>query len=218
MVAIPRWDDHNGGTMVRGALWLLQVVGEGNTFTKNQLRQAFPGVSQIDRRIRDLRDYGWVIRSSSEDASLLRDDQRFVAAGAAVWDPKARRAAAPAKTTSTKDRAAALERDGYMCTLCGIAGGENYPEDAYMSAVLMVARRSIVDEHGVERTVLTTECKRCNAGTSVPSCSLSDLTDIVDRLEPADRRRLLRWIESGRRRPTPVDRAWVMFRRLAASE
>ena len=78
--------------MVRGALWLLQVVGEGNTFTKNQLRDAFPGVSQVDRRIRDLRDYGWVVYSSTEDASLLREDQRFVKAGVPVWDPKARRA------------------------------------------------------------------------------------------------------------------------------
>jgi hypothetical protein len=43
----PAWNDPNfkGGTMARGALWLLQEVGEGNTFTKEQLRVAFPGVT-----------------------------------------------------------------------------------------------------------------------------------------------------------------------------
>src|SRR4029079_19025372 len=105
----------SAGTMVRGALWLLQVVGEGNTFTKNQLREAFPGISQVDRRIRDLRDYGWVVYSSTEDATLLAEDQRFVKAGVAVWDPKARRAAAPQNPISSKDRQAVLARDGYMC-------------------------------------------------------------------------------------------------------
>jgi hypothetical protein len=31
------------GSMVRAALWLVEEVGEGNTFTKEQLREAFPG-------------------------------------------------------------------------------------------------------------------------------------------------------------------------------
>src|ERR1700722_7484392 len=82
----PKWDDYgfSAGTMIRGALWLLQVVGEGNVFTKEQVRAAFPGISQIDRRIRDLRDYGWVISSSSDDATLSADEQRFIQAGTAV--------------------------------------------------------------------------------------------------------------------------------------
>ena len=47
IVEQPAWDDpdSSAGTMVRGALWLLQVVGQGGVFTKNQLREAFPGVS-----------------------------------------------------------------------------------------------------------------------------------------------------------------------------
>lgn len=53
----PRWNDPDfaAGTMVRAALWLLDEIGEGNSFTKEQVREAFPGVSQADRRIRDLR-------------------------------------------------------------------------------------------------------------------------------------------------------------------
>nr|BFE76826.1 hypothetical protein GCM10020092_101270 [Actinoplanes digitatis] len=108
---LPAWDDPDfkGGTMVRAALWLVQVVGEGNTFTKEQLRLAFPGVSQADRRLRDLRDYRWSILTSTEDASLLAEEQRFLHVGVPVWDPAARRAAAPQNTMSAKEKAGRAE-------------------------------------------------------------------------------------------------------------
>lgn len=96
-VNVPRWDDPQlkAGAMVRGALWLAREIGEGHIFTKEQVRRTFPGISQIDRRIRDLRDYGWVIHTSSDDARLRIDEQRLVKIGVPVWDSKARRAAAP---------------------------------------------------------------------------------------------------------------------------
>lgn len=212
----PRWDDtsYSAGTMVRGALWLLQVVGEGNTFTKNQLRDAFPGVSQVDRRIRDLRDYGWVVFSSTEDASLLAEDQRFVKMGVPVWDPAARRDAAPQKALSSKERQAVLARDGYMCTLCGIAGGEPYPDDAVMTAVLAVSRRVMVVADGREESALVTECKRCRAGRDDAVLSAADAVRAARELDPRDLRRLLRWMERGRRGATDLDRAWAAFHRL----
>jgi hypothetical protein len=64
--------------MITGALWLAAEVGEGGVFTKEQVRQAFPGISQADRRIRDLRDYGWVIHTNTDDASLASGEQRLV--------------------------------------------------------------------------------------------------------------------------------------------
>ncbi|KRD14431.1 hypothetical protein ASE48_04000 [Mycobacterium sp. Root265] len=200
--------------MVRGALWLLQVVGEGNTFTKNQLRDAFPGVSQIDRRIRDLRDYGWVVYSNTEDASLLTEDQRFVKAGVAVWDPTARRNAAPQKAVSSKERQAVLARDGYMCTLCGIAGGETYPDDSVMSGVLAVSRRTVIRVDGSESQALVTECKRCRAGLADDPVSAQAAVDAAAGLNPAEHRRLLRWVERGRRGATELDRAWAAYIRV----
>lgn len=200
--------------MVRGALWLVQVVGEGHTFTKNQLREAFPGVSQADRRIRDLRDYGWVLYSSTEDASLLAEDQRFVKMGVPVWDPKARRDAAPQKAVPSKERQAVLARDGYMCTLCGIAGGEAYPDDSVMTAVLAVSRRTVTTEDGREQERLVTECKRCRAGRSTAGASALDAIALARDLDPRERRRLLRWMERGRRGTTELDRAWAAYLRL----
>jgi 5-methylcytosine-specific restriction endonuclease McrA len=200
--------------MIRGALWLLQVVGEGGTFTKNELRTAFPGISQIDRRIRDLRDYGWILHSSAEDASLLAEDQRFVKAGVPVWDPHERRQAAPRKAISSKDRQRVLIRDGYMCTLCGIAGAEPYPDDHVMTAVVAVSRRTIRTFDGRETETFVTECKRCTSGRGASPIDERDVLLAARDLSPGDRRRLIRWIERGRRGGTELDRAWAAFLRV----
>ncbi|MEU9199601.1 hypothetical protein [Streptomyces sp. NPDC048332] len=92
---VPDWKDASaGGGLVRAAAWLLHEVGQGNTFTKGQLRADFPDISQIDRRVRDLRGYGWVINTSREDTSLTPVEQRFVTRGLDVWDPEQRKRAA----------------------------------------------------------------------------------------------------------------------------
>lgn len=214
-MSLPAWNESKAGTMVRGALWLLQVVGEGNTFTKTQLRDAFPGVSQVDRRIRDLRQYGWVVLTNSEDATLMAEDQRFVKAGVPVWDEAARRAAAP-KSLSNKERESVMARDGYMCTICGISGGEEYADDSNQTAVLSVSRRESVLPDGRREQLLVTECKRCRAGKAGSPVRADDVLAAIQVLEPQERRRLLRWIERGRRGATPVDRAWNAYRRLPA--
>ncbi|WP_426949630.1 hypothetical protein [Ornithinimicrobium sp. W1679] len=200
--------------MIRGALWLLQVVGEGNTFTKNELREAFPGVAQVDRRIRDLRDFEWVVHTSNEDASLLAEDQRFVKAGVEVWDARARRLAAPQKAVPARERQAVLMRDGYMCTLCGIAGGEPYPDDSVLTAVLAVSRRPVTGADGQEETALVTECKRCRSGGAPAPLGVEDILARAGDLDPGERRRLHRWMERGRRGTTDLDRAWAAYLRV----
>lgn len=85
--ALPSWQDSKLGTMKRAALWLVQVVGEENVFTKAELREAFPDVAQIDRRMRDLRDFGWKIDTKREDIDLDANEQRYVQRGEPVWEP-----------------------------------------------------------------------------------------------------------------------------------
>lgn len=89
---LPRWDDKklNLGSMVRVALWLMTVVGEGNKFSMEDLREAFPGVAQIARRMRDLRDYGWSITTSREDPTLSANEFRLARTGVPVWDANSR--------------------------------------------------------------------------------------------------------------------------------
>lgn len=212
----PNWNDPElkAGTMVRGALWLLQVVGEGGVFTKNEVRDAFPGISQADRRIRDLRDYGWVLHSSAEDASLLTEDQRFVKAGVPVWDPVERRKASSQKPISGKERKAVLKRDGYMCTFCGIAGAEPYPDDPVMTAVVYVSRLSVLSADGSEVDAYVTECKRCRSGGGSTSVDPSEAVTAAMNLRPDEKRRLLRWMGRGRRGATEIDRAWAAYLRV----
>ncbi|MBP3080813.1 hypothetical protein WP39_25695 [Streptomyces sp. 604F] len=200
--------------MIRGALWLVQEVGEGNTFTKEQLRDAFPGVSQADRRLRDLRPYGWVIHTNTEDASLMAEDQRFVEAGVPVWDPAARRAAAPQRAITAKQIQAVLSRDDYMCTVCGIGSAEPYLDDSNQTAVLSVTRRTSVLLDGREEELLVTECKRCRAGGGGQVIRADEALAEIKNLDPADRRRLARWAERGRRGSTALERAWNAYRRL----
>jgi hypothetical protein len=201
--------------MVRAALWLVQEVGEGNTFTKAQLRAAFPGISQIDRRVRDLRAYGWGILANTEDASLTSEEQRFAKVGAAVWDPKQRRAAAH-RAPSAKEIRATLERDDFLCTVCGISGGEEYPDDSNQTAVLSVSRRTAVLPDGREEMQLLTECKRCRSGASDAAARADEVAANIRILDPAERRRLARWIKRNRRVSTPLDRVWSAYRRLPA--
>lgn len=217
----PQLDDarfQKAGTMVRGALWLANQVGVGNTFTKEQLRQAFPGVSQIDRRIRDLRDYGWVIRSNTEDASLRPDEQRFVKQGLRVWDPVERRKGG-ASTLPARERRSVLERDGYQCTVCGIAGGEAYPDRDYETAVLSVTKLSAA-EPGVNIDDFVTQCRRCKSGQAgaglVGHNDVQILLSNIRALSEDDRQRLARWVSRDRRGPTPLDRAWTSYRQLPA--
>ncbi|MEU4572553.1 hypothetical protein [Nonomuraea sp. NPDC023979] len=202
--------------MVRTALWLVTEIGEGNVFTKEQHRGAFPGVSQADRRMRGLRDYGWVIHTSSDDVTLRPEEQRFVKAGLPVWKPGVRQSAA-AKTITAKQRQAIFAADEYQCVVCGVAGGESYVDSPNETAVLAVTRRQVRLPGGEIEEQLITECKRCRSGMQEGEFGdvrriLSDIRD----LDEADRKRLSRWIERGRRGPTALDRAWTSYRRLPA--
>ncbi|MGW0779804.1 hypothetical protein [Streptomyces sp. NPDC002913] len=215
-MTLPAWNDPElkGGAMIRGALWLVQEVGEGNTFTKERLRDAFPRVSQVDRRIRELRDFKWIIRTNTEDATLMAEDQRFVQAGVPVWDPVARRAAAPQKTITAKQTQTALARDDYMCTVCGIGGAEPYLDDSNQTGVLSVTRCLAVLPDGREESLLVTVCKRCRAGSAGQDAHADEVVAEVKNLDAADQQRLARWVERGRRGSTPLERAWNAYRRL----
>ena len=167
---IPEWNDPHlkAGTMVRAALWLVSEVGQGNPFTKEQLRSAFPGISQADRRVRDLRNYGWVIHTSIEDVTLNSDEQRFVSMGKPVWDRYARRSS-KGTILGSKSRRAILAKSDYQCVSCGIAGGERYPDTQQMSAVLSASAVRVTDITGKLHTMFIAECNRCRAGSKTES-------------------------------------------------
>nr|BFE66238.1 hypothetical protein GCM10020063_107640 [Dactylosporangium thailandense] len=211
---MPKWNDTQLGTMKRAALWLVQVVGEGEIFTKNELRDAFPDVSQIDRRMRDLRQFGWKIDTNREDVSLTASEQRFVRIGQLVWEPGK---ATPEKsaTITASQRHEVLMRDGYKCRSCGIGPGETYTGTEATSQ-LDVARRPVRLPDGSTRTQLVIECNRCRVGSRELVADLAGVLTRIAKLAPIERRMLSNWVDQDTRTLSTVEDIWAVYRTLPA--
>lgn len=209
-MAVPDWRTSQAGTRVRAAIWLRSEIGVGGTFTKAQLRDAFPGVEQIDRRMRDLRPEGWVIATYREDPSLDSDELRLVTEGGAVWEKgyQSRRTGQP----SDQERRAVFAADNFACVYCGIAGGETFPDDLLRSARLSATRVRTID--GI---MLITLCDRCRAGADAEVVDDSFL-DAAAALEPDQRDRLQAWIADDNRTLSVEERLWVRYRRMPAEQ
>ena len=210
---LPRWDDPalKAGTKIRTALWLLTEVGIGNVFTKEQHRQAFPGISQADRRLRDLRALGWTIHTNLEDVTLNSSEQRFVAAGVPVWRASSRKGHESLNLTA-KQRREILAEANYQCTVCGIAGGENYPDSPWMSATLSIAKRVRIHVNGDKEQQFVAECKRCLSGSSDRSDDMAGIAELIASLSVTDRVAISHLI--GQPAGSKLLKAWANYRGL----
>ena len=74
------------GAAKRVAIYLADEVGEGGTFHKQDLRAVIPDTEQVDRRMRDLRKCGWVIRTYKDKASLKPNELFLEKIGDKVWE------------------------------------------------------------------------------------------------------------------------------------
>ncbi|MCL7381396.1 hypothetical protein [Streptomyces sp. 35G-GA-8] len=212
-MALPSWTDEKYGTMKRAALWLVTVIGEGGTFTKEDIKSAFPGISQADRRVRDLRDYDWQIDTQREDLTLGQHEQRFVKQGVPVWEPgKATKSGASVTQTQRRE---VLAKDGHLCRSCGIAPGETYA-GSYESAQLDIARRTVRQPAGEERVELVAECNRCRVGGRGQTVDLGALLESLAGLGGLERKMLTGWVSEEKREFSTVERLWADYRALPA--
>ncbi|MFD6150405.1 hypothetical protein [Streptomyces sp. NPDC060243] len=205
------------GGRVRVALWLVSEVGEGNPFTKTELRAAFPDESQIDRRLRDLRDWGWVIHNNRDDESLRPEEQRLVKCGVPVWIPHQERPqeVGAKSALNAAERTRILSADDHMCRSCGIAAGEEY-EDGFATAKLVLSRRDIVHRHGPATTTRVTLCERCAKGGLSQTADVAGFLSAVEQLSPLERRAFARWVEAGKRARGEMERLWGLYGTLPA--
>lgn len=199
--------------MARCALWLLTEVGVGEVFTKTQLREAFPETSQIDRRMRDLRDRGWRIATNREDITLTPSEHRFVEMGAEVWKPGQSRIKAAA-VVSAPQRREILDRDDHLCRACGIAAGEAY-EGGVETAQLDLARREVVHPGGVA-VELVTECRRCRIGGRGRQTDVSGVLGRLEQMSRVEREHFAQWVAEDRRDFSLLERLWGEYRSLPA--
>jgi hypothetical protein len=211
-MTLPSWRDTSYGSMVRAALWLEAEVGIGEVFTKTRLREAFPDVAQIDRRLRDLRDHGWRIDTRREDPSLNQEEQRYAERGSEVWMPGQAKAKPNASLTAAQRRKV-LEADNFLCRSCGVAAGDLY-DDGVASAQLDIARRQVHLPDGTVEVQLITECNRCRVGGRRHSVDLEKMLARIDALAGLERDIFAKWVEADYRKINGIERLWAQYRAL----
>lgn len=213
------WTNDKLGTRIRVALWLYTEIGEGQRFSKQQLRKAIPDVEQIDRRMRDLRPAGWIIKTYRDMASLSADELFLEKVGTHVWKPGQR--SVGLRAISGKVRREVMERDGHRCVRCGVSAGEEYFDDPGSYARLTLGH---VTPHkhgsGAQLEDLVTECARCNETTkhlTGVQFSAEQVWDRIQELPKKEKIKLLAWMAAGRRATTDTEQIWARYRQLPAA-
>ncbi|MGY1947778.1 hypothetical protein [Nocardia asiatica] len=213
-MAMPSWTDTRLGTMKRVGLWLVQEIGVGALFTKTQLREAFPETSQIDRRMRDLRDFDWRIDTNREDPTLGSHEHRFVSQGVPVWEPGMATRRAGTSITAA-ERHTLLMRDGHKCRSCGIGPGEQYA-GTFVASQLDVARRPVRLPNGEICVQPVIECNRCRVGGRDLTADLGEVLLRIERLPTYERKMLASWVEQDARSFSETEDLWAAYRTLPA--
>ncbi|MFF3556462.1 HNH endonuclease [Streptomyces tsukubensis] len=212
------WRNESLGARVRVALWLRDEVGEGGTFRKQEIRAVITGTEQVDRRMRDLRPAGWVIRTYRDKPSLQPDQLYLEKIGQPVWEREHR--AAGLRQISAKTRRAVYERDGHMCRRCGITAGEEYTEGPRSRARLTLGHVTPYKHGGgVEAADLITECARCNETVQHLTGVQMGPEQVWDRmaaLSGPNMRLLMSWIAVDRRYLGKAEEVWALYRQLPA--
>ncbi|QBI56293.1 hypothetical protein EKD16_22700 [Streptomonospora litoralis] len=200
------WRDLQG-SMKSAALWLVQEVGEGNIFTKEGLRAAFPDKTQIDRRVRELRKHGWVINTSKEEPALEANEQRFVKEGRPVWEA-GQATLNQGAAVSAAERRRVMERDGHMCQSCGIVAGDAYADDEFSNAQLTIARRKVSSAEGGSTVELVTECDRCRIGGRAVTADPGYVIQRAGSLKGIENEIFRAWVAAGEREFSKLELLW----------
>ncbi|MEW9532429.1 HNH endonuclease [Microbispora sp. NPDC049125] len=209
--SLPDWRDTRLGTMVRVAIWLTTEVREGNTFTYDQLREAFPNTPQVDRRLRDLRDYEWEIETSRSLPTLAPSEALFARKGIHVWESGKR------SYRNKRAKHEVFERDGFSCLLCGLQAAEDTADSLLQFA--HVKPRSQGGSDDPENMI--TVCRSCSQKPGPIGKRKADaeaLWELVTDLPLQEQARLLSWIAMNRKPITATERAWVLYRLLNSEQ
>ena len=180
----------------------IRSIGVGVVFTRADIEAAFPGVGQIDRRVRGLRESGWTIITNRQDKNLrpgqLRCDQFGV----------------DHRTPGPTDfvRRAVILRDHRQCQVCGIIAGHPYPGEPDSTANIEAARRT--GARGYAASAWEARCGRCfGADNGHPTGDADHVWSAIDELSREDKETLLAWMEIGRR---PIDNTEALFADVCA--
>ena len=108
--------------------YLLDHVGE--KVRSADLQVICNGAVQYSRRLRELREEGWLISSHRDREDLALDEY--------VLESSAQGAGVGSGAISNRTRVEVLARDGGVCQLCGAIAGEPHPVDPTRRTVMQV--------------------------------------------------------------------------------
>ncbi len=191
--------------------YLVNEVGLGGVFTMQQVREAIPNVSQVDRRMRELRQMipPWVIRSAQSDASLALNTYRLDVIGGEE----------KAKLPSSKARREVFESSAHRCQVCGIGVGEEYSEYPGEVARLQLGHWVPLEQGGspTSKGNLRAECHRCNGGIRNLTGSAVTAESVESRalaLPRKAREDLVQWMRQGSREVPTAEVLYYELRSL----
>lgn len=203
-------------SVVRVAAYIAEI-GEGNKFKKLDLFSAVPGVSQADRRMRDLRTMGWVIDNYKMNPSLTPDEYLVRSIGIRV--DLGEKAPAARRTISGARRRRILDRDAHRCQSCGAVAGAPFWDAPERIATLTIGHIiPVARGGGDEDNNLRAECQRCNDeardNSDDPETAAAVLTHAMNVGGLKEKRLLWGWMQAGRRAPDDKERVFNEWARL----
>jgi hypothetical protein len=168
--------------------FLLKNVGV--VVNSKQLQDASGGASEWARRVRELRDeQGYAILSHKDNADLKPGE--YILAST-------KRRPAFKREISKETRAIVLERNGYVCQMCGAAAGDADPY--HPSRTIRLTLGHIIDKSkGGEDTPsnLRAVCSTCNEGLQNAAPMKPDRIQLLAQTRRAtidDQQALLEWL------------------------
>lgn len=198
-------------------------VGEGNKFSKLEMLHAVPGVSQADRRMRDLREIGWVIDNYKGNPTLKPDEYLVKEIGIRVDLGEKPPASVGRKSISGPKRRRIFDRDGNTCQVCFTAGGSEFADAPSRRATLTIGHIIPVARGGSdEDDNLRTECQRCNDESRDATLNPPDKNEVLTRVRNVggrnDKLELFQWMQRGSRPLTDKERVFTDWARLPVSQ
>lgn len=207
---------------VRVAIFIASV-GEGNKFSKLEMLHAVPGVAQADRRMRDLREIGWVIDNYKGNPSLKPDEYLVRKIGVRIDLGEKPPASVGRKSVSGPKRRRIFDRDGNTCQVCFTAGGAEFADAPGRRVTLTIGHIIPVARGGSDEDEnLRTECQRCNDESRDATLNPPDKSEVLTRIRNvggrADKLELFQWMQRGSRPLTDKERVFTDWARLPVAQ
>ena len=217
-VPLPLYSNPDIGSAKRVGHYLATVVGQGNKFEKSTLRSIVPDTEQVDRRMRDLRKAGWVIRNYKDKATLKPNELYLERVGDSVWEDGYKW---PDEGLSAGTRRKVLDRHGPRCVVCGIEFGAEYPDRPGVKARPTIGHiRPKELGGGNDLDNLRPECQLCTEvarNLTAPGVDPEVLKRHIGELDRNDKKLLAQWMLRGARTFSSVEGLWMQYNQLPAS-